>query len=149
MGNCLRSHRRRHEPLLLSTENEHGGKLVLFTESLPLTPSTFKSLVSLCYFSPLRCAVTLGQAQPLVQEPVVWTADVPLTTGQLRGRRDTFWDTAPMYDGRREIWDALRAAVEAAEQEDYDLAQAILSGANITLPTGTHTPHNHSTSKFI
>ena len=105
--------------------------------------------VSLCYFSPLCCAVTLGQAQPLVQEPVVWTADVPLTTGQLRGRRDTFWDTAPMYDGRREIWDALRAAVEAAEQEDYDLAQAILSGANITLPTGTHTPHNHSTSSSI
>lgn len=41
-----------------------------------------------------------------------------------------------MYDGRREIWDALKAAVEAAEQEDYDLAEAILSGANITLPTG-------------
>lgn len=58
--------------------------------------------------------------------------------GQLQGRRDTFWDTAPMYDGRREIWDALKAAVEAAEQEDYDLAQAILSGANITLPTGIY-----------
>ena len=26
--------------------------------------------------------------------------------------------------------------MEAAEQEDYDLAQAILSGANISLPTG-------------
>lgn len=57
--------------------------------------------------------------------------------GQLQGKRDTFWDTAPMYDGRREIWDALKAAVEAAEQEDYDLAQAILDGANITLPTGS------------
>lgn len=104
MGNCLQSRRRHHEPLLFSSENEHG--------------------------------VTLGQGEPLIQEPVVWSADVPLTMGQLQGRRDTFWDTAPMYDGRREIWDALKAAVEAAEQEDYDLAQAILSGANITLPTG-------------
>lgn len=84
-------------------------------------------------------AVTLGQGEPLVQEPEVWTTDIPLTMGQLQGRRDTFWDTAPVYDGRREIWDALKAAVEAAEQEDYDLAQAILNGANITLPTGTCT----------
>ena len=80
--------------------------------------------------------VTLGQGEPLIHEPVVWTADMPLTMGQLQGRRDTFWDTAPMYDGRREIWDALKAAVDAAEKEDYDLAQAILSGASITLPTG-------------
>ena len=75
-----------------------------------------------------------------MRKPVVWSADLPLTMGQLQGRRDTFWDTAPMYDGRREIWDALRAAVEAAEREEYDLAQAILSGANITLPTGEHLP---------
>ena len=80
--------------------------------------------------------VTLGQGEPLIPQPVVWTADIPLTMGQLQGRRDTFWDTAPMYDGRREIWDALRAAVEAAEAKEYDLAQAILSGANITLPAG-------------
>lgn len=83
-------------------------------------------------------AVTLGQGEPLVHQPVVWTAEIPLTMGQLQGRRDTFWDTAPVYDGRREIWDALRASVEAAEMEDYDLAQAILSGANITLPTGMY-----------
>lgn len=82
-------------------------------------------------------AVSLGQGETLVHEPVVWTTEVPLTMGQLQGKRDTFWDTAPMYDGRREIWDALKAAVEAAEEEDYDLAQAILDGANITLPTGT------------
>jgi hypothetical protein len=30
----------------------------------------------------------------------------------------------------------LKAAVEAAEDEDYDLAQAILTGASITLPNG-------------
>lgn len=41
-----------------------------------------------------------------------------------------------MYDGRREIWDALRAAAEAAEVGDYDLAQAIVNGANVSLPRG-------------
>ena len=80
--------------------------------------------------------VTIGQNQPLLREQIVWTSEVPLTEGQLQGKRDTFWETEPTYEGRKEIWDALRAAVEAAEQEDYDLAQAILSGANISLPTG-------------
>jgi len=32
--------------------------------------------------------------------------------------------------------------VEAAEQEDYDLAQDILNGARISLPTGGHAIHN-------
>ena len=61
---------------------------------------------------------------------------MPITAGQLRGKRDTFWETAPVYDGRQEIWDALKAAVELAEEGDYELAQAILSGVCITLPTG-------------
>ena len=85
--------------------------------------------------------MALGQGEPLLGQRVEWTAEVPLTMGQLQGRRDTFWDTAPMYDGRREIWDALRAAAEAAEREEFDLAQAILSGANVTLPTGISSPH--------
>ena len=81
-------------------------------------------------------AVTLGQDQPLIHGPVIWVSETPLTEGQLRGKRDTFWETAPAYDGRKEIWDALKVAAEAAEEEDYDLAQAILTGANISLPTG-------------
>ena len=80
--------------------------------------------------------VALGQAQPLRQEQEIWTAEVPLTEGALQGKRDTFWETAPMYDGRREIWDALKAACEATDEEDYDLAQAILEGANVSLPRG-------------
>ena len=92
--------------------------------------------IRFCHEVYLVLIVTLGQGEPLIHESVVWTADMPLTMGQLQGRRDTFWDTAPMYDGRREIWDALKAAVDAAEKEDYELAQAILSGASITLPTG-------------
>ena len=59
-----------------------------------------------------------------------------MTEGQLQGKRDTFWETSPAYDGRTEIWDALKASAEAAEEGDYDLAQAILNGANISLPRG-------------
>lgn len=66
----------------------------------------------------------------------MWTSEVPLTDGALQGKRDTFWETAPMYDGRREIWDALRAACDAADEKDYELAQAILQGASISLPRG-------------
>ena len=80
--------------------------------------------------------VTLGQNQPLIHEAIVWESDVPLTEGQLRGKRDTFWETAPVYEGRREIWDALKAAAEAAESDDFDLAQAIVTGAGVLLPTG-------------
>ena len=63
---------------------------------------------------------------------------MPLTDGQLQGQRDTFWDTAPIYEGRKEIWDALRAACQAVEESDFELAQGILDGANINLPTGKY-----------
>lgn len=78
----------------------------------------------------------MGQSQPLIHEPLVWKSQIALTMGQLQGKRDTFWETSPLYEGRREIWDALKAAIEAAEEDDYDLAQAILTGANISLPRG-------------
>lgn len=73
---------------------------------------------------------------PLCNETIRWKSDVPLTEGQLRSKRDEFWDTAPAFDGRKEIWDALRAATIAAESLDFQLAQAILDGANISLPNG-------------
>lgn len=63
-----------------------------------------------------------------------------MTEGQLRSKRDEFWDTAPAFDGRKEIWDALRAAALAAECNDLELAQAIVDGACITLPHGMR-PH--------
>lgn len=78
----------------------------------------------------------MGHSKPLIQERLVWESEAPLTRGQLQGKRDTFWETAPLYEGRKEIWDALKAAIEAAEEGDYDLAQAILTGANISLPKG-------------
>ena len=57
-----------------------------------------------------------------------------MTERQLRGKRNEFWETAPAFEGRKEIWDALKAA---SEQEDISMAQAIVDSANITLPTGT------------
>ncbi|XP_046385489.1 ubiquitin domain-containing protein 2 [Ischnura elegans] len=73
---------------------------------------------------------------PLCHETIRWKSDVPLTDGQLRSKRDEFWDTAPAFDGRKEIWDALRAAATAAESQDFQLAQAILDGAIISVPNG-------------
>ena len=65
---------------------------------------------------------------------------MPLTEGQLKSKRDEFWDTAPAFEGKAEIWAALKAATEATETQpepDYQLAQAILDGACISLPHGS------------
>ncbi|KAJ8316946.1 hypothetical protein KUTeg_004850 [Tegillarca granosa] len=79
----------------------------------------------------------LGRNQPLKPEKPKWKSDVALTEGQLRSKRDEFWDTAPAFEGRKEIWDALKAAAYALETGDHALAQAIVDGANISLPHGT------------
>ena len=64
-----------------------------------------------------------------------------MTEGQLKSKRDEFWDTAPAFEGKAEIWAALKAAVEATEttpqEEDFQLAQAILDGAGVSLPHGS------------
>lgn len=44
---------------------------------------------------------------------------------------------APAFEGRKEIWDALRGACYALEQNDIELAQSIIDCANISLPRGT------------
>ncbi|CAO2586388.1 Ubiquitin domain-containing protein 2 [Lemmus lemmus] len=46
-----------------------------------------------------------------------------MTDGQLRNKRDEFWDTAPAFEGRKEVWDALKAAAHAFESNDHELAQ--------------------------
>ncbi|XP_062859922.1 ubiquitin domain-containing protein 1 [Trichomycterus rosablanca] len=77
--------------------------------------------------------------EPLKKDKLRWKSDYPMTEGQLRSKRDEFWDTAPAFEGRKEIWDALKAAAVALECNDLELAQAILDGANITLPHGSLT----------
>ncbi|XP_056148133.1 ubiquitin domain-containing protein 1a isoform X2 [Lampris incognitus] len=80
-----------------------------------------------------------GRNEPLKKDRPKWKSEYPMTEGQLRSKRDEFWDTAPAFDGRKEIWDALRAAALAAECNDLELAQAIVDGACITLPHGSLT----------
>lgn len=75
--------------------------------------------------------------EPLKKDKPKWKSDYPMTEGQLRSKRDEFWDTAPAFDGRKEIWDALKAAAVAVECNDHELAQAIVDGASITLPHGS------------
>ena len=81
--------------------------------------------------------VAVGRNQPLKPEKPKWSSDQPMTEEQLRSQRDQFWDTAPAFEGHKEIWDALKAAAYALETGDQLLAQAIVDGANIMLPTGT------------
>ena len=84
----------------------------------------------------------LGRNQPLKPESPKWKSDVPLTDGQLRSKRDEFWETAPAYEGRKEIWDGLRGAAQAMEAGDHVLAQAIIDGASISCPNGKAASNN-------
>ncbi|KAI9288534.1 hypothetical protein BC943DRAFT_316774 [Umbelopsis sp. AD052] len=74
-----------------------------------------------------------GGNKPLKRKGIRWTADSPITTAELQRQRDTFWDTAPSYEGRPEVWQAIHAAVS---ESDLALAQSILDAAGVTLPTG-------------
>ncbi len=75
--------------------------------------------------------------RPLRHQSVRWKSDIPLTEAQLKSKREEFWHTAPAFEGKQEIWMALKAATEAAEDDDYELAQAMLDGAGISLPHGS------------
>ncbi|CAG8513818.1 12768_t:CDS:2 [Ambispora leptoticha] len=80
--------------------------------------------------------VPRGGNKPFTKKGVTWTSETPIRQRQLKVQRDAFWDTAPSYEGRLEIWQALRCACES---EDLTLAQAIIDSANITIPTGNLT----------
>ncbi|KAK8527513.1 hypothetical protein V6N13_085340 [Hibiscus sabdariffa] len=62
-----------------------------------------------------------------IRKPKPWKHPQPITKSQLVQMREEFWDTAPHYGGRKEIWDALRAAAEA----DLTLAQVIVDSAAV------------------
>lgn len=88
-------------------------------------------------FPTLKCPYLFaGRNEPLKKDRPKWKSDYPMTDGQLRSKRDEFWDTAPAFEGRKEIWDALKAAAYAVEANDHGLAQAIIDGAGVTLPHG-------------
>lgn len=122
MGNCLGLNR---DLEVLGGHEPHGGP------AGSRRGSTFSDSTS--------SAIHTHKNRPLRHEKIRWKSDIPLTDGQLKSKRDEFWDTAPAFDGKPEIWNALKAAAEAIEgpNEDFDLAQAILDGAGISLPHGS------------
>ncbi|KAJ2402882.1 hypothetical protein GGI23_000391 [Coemansia sp. RSA 2559] len=65
-----------------------------------------------------------------------WALEQPVTRKGLERQRNEFWETAPYYEGRAEIWQALRVASESA---DAQLAMAILDSIAVTVPTGRFT----------
>ncbi|KAK9802689.1 hypothetical protein WJX73_006754 [Symbiochloris irregularis] len=58
-----------------------------------------------------------------------WKSEVPIDAESLQVRRQCFWETQPAYGGDQVIWDALKAAVEAT---DEDHALIVLESAGIT-----------------
>ena len=42
-----------------------------------------------------------------------------------------------VISGKPEVWAALKVAADAVGREDYDMAQALLDGAGVSLPGGT------------
>ena len=118
---------------VFATLSLHCWVSATFSPHFPFCHTTI-SFLTYCFSS--HIAVALGRNQPLKRERPKWKSDYPMTEGQLRSKRDEFWDTAPAFEGRKEIWDALRAAASAFESGDHMLAQAILDGASITLPHG-------------
>ncbi|KAJ1727117.1 hypothetical protein LPJ72_006084 [Coemansia sp. Benny D160-2] len=63
-----------------------------------------------------------------------WNSEQRLTRSGLERQRNEFWETAPYYGGRKEIWQALRVASESTT--DTQLASAILDSIGVTVPTG-------------
>ncbi|XP_010529214.1 PREDICTED: ubiquitin domain-containing protein 1-like [Tarenaya hassleriana] len=68
-----------------------------------------------------------GERKKKIEKPKPWAHSEPITWAHLVKMREEFWDTAPHYGGRREIWDALRAAAEA----DLTMAQAVVDSAGV------------------
>lgn len=49
-----------------------------------------------------------------------------MTSGALISKRDEFWETAPSYEGKKEVWEVLRSAAEALERGDVEQAQLMI-----------------------
>eukprot|EP00041_Stephanoeca_diplocostata_P026701 m.724376 g.724376 ORF g.724376 m.724376 type:complete len:247 (+) comp23024_c0_seq34:261-1001(+) len=78
-------------------------------------------------------AADIGDGKPL-QEEARWNAAKPVTKEEIDAKRREFWSTAPAYEGRQEVWDALKAACEST---DLELARSILASAEVHLPNGS------------
>ncbi|PIA12952.1 hypothetical protein COEREDRAFT_83787 [Coemansia reversa NRRL 1564] len=65
---------------------------------------------------------------------IEWRAEQSVTREELEQQRADFWETAPVYEGQKEIWQALRVACES---EDIEFACAILDSVGVSIPTGS------------
>ncbi|KAL4563371.1 hypothetical protein LXL04_027412 [Taraxacum kok-saghyz] len=64
-----------------------------------------------------------------ISRPAPWAHTEPITRAQLNAMRAEFWNGIPQYGGQREVWEALRAAVDA----ELHLAHTIIDNAGIIL----------------
>lgn len=98
------------------------------------------------YESPSAPRTTLSSLLPdrnlhspnLQKIPITWHTPVPLSRAQLARKREEFWETAPIYGGILEVWDAIHEAVEMGHQ-DMETARMILNCAGVTTPHGVLT----------
>ncbi|KAI9596581.1 hypothetical protein BDF19DRAFT_412665 [Syncephalis fuscata] len=75
-----------------------------------------------------------GNSQSLLSDRPNWTASEPMTQAELDAQRSAFWDTAPTYEGRLEVWQALQLVCQP--ETDHGTAQVVLDSVGVTLPTG-------------
>ncbi|KAF9971473.1 Ubiquitin domain-containing protein 2 [Actinomortierella ambigua] len=75
-----------------------------------------------------------------------------MTRSQLEKERQEFWETIPLYEGRPEVWQAIRSALEETDRAQI---QAILDASRLVVPsdksverTMTHIPGFDARSQF-
>ncbi|XP_065185022.1 ubiquitin domain-containing protein 2-like [Sycon ciliatum] len=81
--------------------------------------------------------VALGKNRRLSTSPPQWSPEERMTREEVESKRAEFWETSPAFEGRKEIWEALKAACDAFGNKEFELAQTIVSSAGISLPRGT------------
>eukprot|EP00127_Corallochytrium_limacisporum_P005069 Clim_evm24s198 gene=Clim_evmTU24s198 len=69
----------------------------------------------------------------IITLPPEWAAENEMTREELQRKRRQFWTTVGSLNGRKEIWDGLKSAVEARQ---HSHAQAIINALRVYLPKG-------------
>ncbi len=76
-----------------------------------------------------------GKGKPLRFVKIKWKASPSISRSEFERQRREFWETAPAFGGKEEIWNALKGAIDVWER-DLELAKAIIECAGIVLPSG-------------
>jgi hypothetical protein len=120
MGNCMyRNHRRNN--------SNNSNRRYMTTSYVPRDT----------LLSEQELNVPLGRNKRIKMDLLSkWKSDVSLNEIELDAKRKEFWETAAVFSGKSEIWDALKGALNAIENDNISLAQTIIDCAQITLPNG-------------